>query len=425
MKLHPPGRAAAGFCGIDFGTSNSTVAVLRGNATALAPVEGDHLTIPSAIFFSFSEGPLFGRRAIRDYTDAEPGRLMRALKSILGQSLFHEKTRLQRQRLALPDVLGMFLGRLKEKAEAFAGRPLDTVVLGRPVQFVEGDVEADRRAQSDLESAARALGFRHIGFQYEPIAAALEYERSVTREELVLIVDIGGGTADFSVVRVSPERAKTADRASDILANRGIRVGGTDFDRMISMRYVMPEFGAGSSFGVKQLELPPSIFLDLSTWSRINFLYSAKTLSMVRSLHQEAAERNKTARLLRVLERHDGHRIIEGVENAKIDLSSVASTTLDLTRVIDGLRIPLDRAAAASAVAPGVARIETMIAATLHDAGVEPSEIDTVFLTGGGALMPEIRAGVCRAMGRNEIATGDMFGAVGKGLGLDAWRRFG
>jgi hypothetical chaperone protein len=413
------------FCGIDFGTSNSTVAVMRGNGIALAPVEGDDVTIPSAIFFSFSEGPLFGRRAIRDYTDGEAGRLMRSLKSILGQSLFHEKTRLQKSYLALSDVLTLFMGHLKAKAEASGGRALDSAVLGRPVQFIEGDAAADRRAQDDLESAARKLGFRHIGFQYEPIAAALDYERSVTREELVLIVDIGGGTADFSVVRVSPTRAKSVDRGGDILANRGIRVGGTDFDRMIAMRYVMPHFGFESVYGEKKLELPRSIFFDLSTWSRINFLYSKKSVAMIRSLRFEAAERDKIDRLLHVIERHDGHRLIECVERAKIALTDAESAVIDLSGFVPGLRIPLDRAGMAAAVEPGVARIAETISATLADAGLKPDGVDTVFMTGGSSLMPAVQQRVSRLLGRDDLSSGDMFGAVGKGLGLDAQRRFG
>lgn len=415
----------AGFCGIDFGTSNSTVSVLRGNAVALAPVEGEHVTIPSAIFFSFSEGPLLGRRAIRDYTDGEPGRLMRSLKSILGQDLFHEKTRLQKSYLALSDVLAMFIDHLKARAEAFAERPIDTAVLGRPVHFIEDDEEADRRAQDDLEAAARSRGFRHIAFQYEPIAAALEYERTVSREELVLIVDIGGGTSDFSVVRVSPERARSADRASDILANRGIRVGGTDFDRMISMRYVMSHFGFESTYGEKKLELPRSIFFDLSTWSRINFLYTKKSVAMIRALRFEATERDKIDRLLRILERHDGHRLIESVERAKIALTDAAGTEIDLSSMVEGLRAPLDRDGLARAVAPGLSRIEETIAATIAEAGAKREAIDTVFLTGGGAMMPAVRARLSQLLQRDDLATGDMFGAVGKGLGLDAQRRFG
>ena len=416
-----PGR----FCGIDFGTSNSTVAVWRGNEIVLAPLEGEQLTMPSAVFFSFAEGPLFGRHAIQDYTDGEPGRLMRALKSILGYGLFHEKTRLQKQFLALSDVLALYVERLKSTAEAFAGVPLEQVVMGRPVQFIEHDAEADRRAQNDLEEAVRKLGFRDVAFQFEPIAAALEYEQSVSAEELILVVDIGGGTADFSIVRVSPDRARVTDRSADILANRGIRVGGTDFDRMISLRYAMPHFGQGSVYGAKKLDLPQALFFDLSTWSRINFLYSKESIAMVRGLLPESSDRPKIQRLLGVLERHDGHRLVDKVERAKIALTHEKNAVIDLDEIVSGLRIPISEAQLTSAVAPGVARIGQAITETMKDAGVSAADIDTVFLTGGSSLMPAVRNAVAKLLGRSDLATGDMFGAVGKGLGLDAQRRFG
>src|SRR5690606_23202398 len=120
------------------------------------------------------------------------------------------------------------------------------VVMGRPVQFVDDDPVADREAQGQLEAAVRAQGFSEIAFQFEPIAAALDYERQVTAERLALIVDLGGGTSDFTIIRVGPERARKVDRADDILATAGVHIGGTDFDRLLSMSRVMPELGLGS-----------------------------------------------------------------------------------------------------------------------------------------------------------------------------------
>ena len=196
------------FGGIDFGTSNSTVGVIENGKPRLVPLEGGQFTLPSAVFFNFEDNHSHvGRRAIADYTDGVEGRLMRALKSVLGSSLVHEKTRIKSRSMAFTDIIGLFIGELKARMEDFTGQPAGPVVFGRPVQFVDDDAEADRNAQNELEKAARARGFGEIAFQFEPIAAALDYERSVAREELALIVDMGGGTSDFSVVRVSPERA--------------------------------------------------------------------------------------------------------------------------------------------------------------------------------------------------------------------------
>ncbi len=324
-------------CGLDFGTSNSTVALVRAAKPELVAVEDDKPTIPSAMFFSSARKDVaFGRHAIARYTEGEHGRFMRAIKSILGQGLFHEKTPIQGKRVPLSRVLTLFLAHLKQAAETGAGEEIHHAVLGRPVQFIENDPAADRQAQDDLESAARAVGFRNIAFQYEPIAAALDYELSTPKEELVFVVDIGGGTADFSIVRVSPEKSRNADRLADILANRGVRVGGTDFDRLLSLTYVMPLLGLGSGSG--KAALPNWIFHDLSTWSRIGFLYSQKVKSVLRLVRHDAARTDLIDRLIRVIDHQEGHRIIDKVEQAKIALSEVAATDIDLNAIEPGLR---------------------------------------------------------------------------------------
>ena len=211
--------------GIDFGTSNSTVGFTDNGKPPLVRLEDGRVTIPSAVFFNFEDNRThYGRRAIADYTENVEGRLMRALKSVLGTSLINDKTRIKAHSIAFADIIGSFLHHLKQSLETEVGQPVDNIVLGRPVNFVDDDPDADRRAQDELEKAARRRGFKHIAFQFEPIAAALDYEQHVTKEELALIVDIGGGTSDFSIVRVSPERASVADRKEDILASAGVHI---------------------------------------------------------------------------------------------------------------------------------------------------------------------------------------------------------
>ena len=421
------------FCGLDFGTTNSTVAVANAEGAGdnaidsieLVPVEDDKETIPSAIFFSAAgTGPMFGREAIGEYMSGEPGRLMRALKSILGHGLLHEKTLVQRRYLEFADILSIFLGHLKSEAERAIDQEITHVVLGRPVHFIEDDIEADRTAQADLEAAAKGVGFDHIEFQYEPIAAALEYERSVAAEELVLIVDIGGGTSDFSIVRVSPKRARQSDRSADILANRGIRVGGTDFDRMVSMLHTMPLLGLGSTYGSKGLELPRGVYVDLSTWSQINFVYEKKQALGLTSLRRQAAEPVFIDRLIRVIEEREGHRLIGDVEQAKIDLSAATTTGIKLGYIESDLAVALDRRQLATAIKPGLGRISRCINETVAEAGLTKTDIKTVFLTGGSAMALAVRAEVEKLFPSVKITQGDMLGSVGKGLGLDAWRRF-
>jgi hypothetical chaperone protein len=410
-------------CGLDFGTSNSTVALVRDAKPWLVPVEGDRPTIPSAVFFSSARKDVaFGRDAIARYTGGEVGRFMRAIKSILGHGLFHEKTPIQGKRVALSKVLTLFLAHLKRAADDCAGEEILDAVLGRPVQFIENDAAADRQAQDDLEKAARTVGFRNIEFQYEPIAAALDYELSVQQEELVFVVDIGGGTADFSIVRVSPEKSRNADRRGDILANRGVRVGGTDFDGMLSLVYVMPLLGLGS--GIGNAELPKWIYHDLSTWSQIPFLYSQKVKSILRAIRYDAARPDLVDRLIHVIDQQEGHRIIDQVERAKISLSELSRVNVDLKNIEQGLEVAIDRDGLQSAIMPGLQRIEQAIAATAADAGLGRDEIQAVFLTGGSSAIPIVRARISQFFGNAAIRDGDMFGSVGKGLGLDAYRKF-
>ena len=204
--------------------------------------------IPSAVFFDYeTKGRvLFGAEAIDTYVGQHDGRLMRALKSILGSPLIDEKTALGSKMVALTEVVEIFVRHLKSKAEAFAGEELTAVVHGRPVRFVENDDAADAKAERVLKGIANRVGFRDVAFVYEPIAAAYHYEETATGEETVLIADIGGGTSDFTVIRIGPERRALPDRTGDILSNAGVRIGGTDFDSLLSLNAVMPLLGLGT-----------------------------------------------------------------------------------------------------------------------------------------------------------------------------------
>jgi hypothetical chaperone protein len=419
-------RYPAQSCGLDFGTSNCTLAIAARDRPVLVPLEGTRTTIPSAIFFSHAQREVaFGREARQRYIDGESGRLMRALKSILGSSLFDETTRVQGRRIAFSEILSIFLTHIKAKTEKHLERELTDVVLGRPVHFVDGDDAADRRAQDNLEKAARAAGFTNIAFQYEPVAAALHFEEQIASEKLALVTDIGGGTADFSLVRVSPERARAAQRSADILANRGIRVGGTDFDRMLSLAHVMPLFGYGSLAKDTRRELPRWIFHDLSDWSQIHFLYSQKTMTTLRAIRYDAERPDLVRRLIHAVERHEGHRILHEVEQAKIALTDQPDAAVDLGVVEPKLAVALSRGKLDKAIRPGVERITAEIGRTIADAGVAPGDIDVVFLTGGSAMVPRVRRAVAEAVAGADLIAGDMFGSVGKGLGLDAFRKFG
>lgn len=412
-------------CGLDFGTSNTTLGLSGGARPVMARLEGDEVAIPSAIFFAPTTEAKVGRAAMSAYLDGEPGRLMRSLKSVLGTSLIDEATQVGRQRVKFRDVIGRYVAIIKKRAEAATGRDLDAVVHGRPVHFVDGDPEGDARAEATLREMALGIGFKDISFQFEPVAAALDYEQSVLREELALIADIGGGTSDFSIVRLSPERHAKTDRASDILANDGVRIGGTDFDRRLSLGAVMPLLGFRSAMKRKELEVPSSYFHELSTWSSINKLYDGRAVRQIKEVRREAAKPELLDRLIRVIESEGGHGLAAEVEGAKIRLSEADETALSLSWVEPGLKAPLPQEAFVGHTRALSEKIADRIGRCLVQAGVGAERIDALFLTGGSTRIPHVRAAIEACVPEARVVEGDTFGSVGMGLTIEAMRRYG
>jgi hypothetical chaperone protein len=414
-------------CGIDFGTSNSTASIIdRDGSARLLPLEGDSVVLPSTIFFPFEERHVrFGRAAVGAYVEGIEGRLMRALKSVLGSSTMAEKTTIKAQRWTFSEIIGLYLGQVKHRAEQAAGRPLDAVVLGRPVRFVDDNEAADRRAEGELEAIARAAGFASVAFQFEPIAAALDYERSVSREELAMIVDLGGGTSDFAIVRVSPERRRSADRRDDILASAGIHIGGTDFDRLLSLRKLMPELGYGTLARDRRRDLPNWAYFELATWHRINFLYAPQVDTRLRALRQDADRPDLVERLMSVVAERQGHALAGAVEEAKIMLSGSELHRLHFPMRDEDLDIDVAREDLIAAIEQSVGGIEGALAGCLTQAGVPAEAISSVFLTGGSASVPFVRERLTRLFPQAAVVQGDVFGSVGAGLALDAARKYG
>ncbi len=413
------------FCGLDFGTSNSTLGAPQGNRLALIALEGDATTLPSAIFFEFGTGrSLIGRAAIDAYVRGVDGRFMRSLKSVLGTDLIDQDTLLDKHRIGFRAVLARLEGEIKARAETVLGRPIEAVVHGRPVHFVDDDDAADVRAEAALDGIAREAGFKEVSFQYEPIAAARDYEQQVEHEEVALIADIGGGTSDFSIVRLGPDRRNRTDRATDILANDGVRVGGTDFDRLLSLRTVMPLMGYQSPMLRPGLLAPNGYFVDLSTWSKINFLYTPQTRAELIQVKREAAEPWLFDRLLSLIDQQQGHRLAMAVERGKIKLGEASPLRLKLDWIELGLTASLSRPRFDAATDELAARIGAMVRQCLADASLQPDAIDAVFLTGGSTLLGNVRRAILDAVPAARIVEGDKFGSVGLGLTLEAALRY-
>ncbi len=378
------------------------------------------------MFFSFEdESVAYGREAMRRHLGHDPGRLMRSLKSILGTALFEERTQVRLRRYMFADIVAGFLRFLRQGCAPEMGSPPERVVLGRPAFFVDDDAEADMRAQQQLEFAATSAGFKEIAFQFEPIAAALHYERSVSREEIALVADIGGGTSDFSVVRVSPQRRLAADRKADILSWGGIHIGGTDFDRLLSLATLMPLLGFRTRMKGKSTEVPSWYYHDLSTWHRVNALYDPKALPDMRRVRREAAEPDKIDRLLDVVRLRKGHDLLGRVEDAKIALSAQDQAALALADLATDLSLDIKVGQFEHAIGAAVDKVVAKAREAVRDAGLSPGGVETVFLTGGSSGIPHFKAALAAAVPNARTVEGDAFGSVAAGLALDAERKFG
>ena len=408
------------FIGIDFGTSNSAVGIVNGDDLHLVPLEHGRESIPTALFFNAEESRIrYGRQAIAEYTDGAEGRLMRSIKSVLGTSLIDEETMVAGRLVGFREIIGLFLRHLRELAEVHASMEVTQAVLGRPVHFVDDDPRRDKLAQEALAAAARGAGFRDVVFQFEPIAAALDYERTLEREEVTLVVDIGGGTSDFSVVRLGPDRRNALDRRRDLLGSGGVHIGGTDFDRRLSMVTAMPLLGLNAS-GPDGREVPSSTFFDLATWHRINLLYPMKAMHEVNALRIYFGDTTYHDRLMAVLSRRLGHRIAADIEAAKIAVADGGTTSVALDYVEQGLVKVVSAALLKAAIADDVRKVVATAEATVRAAGLDRAQLGTLYFTGGSTGIRFLREAFREAFPAAKFVQGDKFASVARGMAVFA-----
>ena len=418
-------------CAIDFGTSNSAIALPRDEGVQLVDLEAGQRTMPTAVFYAVEglaafEEPhcYYGRAAVAAYVEGHEGRLMRSMKSILGSTLADQATDVGGGRsVRYLEVVGGYLRHLKAMAEREAGQALRRVVLGRPVFFVDDDPQRDAAAQSALERAAREVGFEEIHFQYEPIAAALDFESRVQREQLVLVADIGGGTSDFSLVRVGPQRRRQIDRRDDILANHGVHTAGTDFDRQIELAAILPTCGY-RAIGPRGREVPSKVYFDLATWHLINTVYAPARVLELQQMQAFYPDHHQHARLLALVRQRLGHGLIGLAEAAKIAVAQGGETAIDLALLEPGLQVTLNEADAIGAVSNDLDRIIAAAEATLAQAGVASGRVDALYFTGGSTGLRPLTERIAARFPSAQVARGDRFASVAQGLGLHARRIF-
>ena len=449
------------YCAIDFGTSNSGIAVptprAPGGAVQLLELEPGRPTMPTAVFYAVEglaryEEPRrsYGSAAIAAYVEGTEGRLMRSMKSILGSTLVERRTDLGGgHSVAYLDVVAGYLRHLKQQAEARVGGTIERVVLGRPVFFVDDDPVRDAKAQAALESAARAVGFVDVRFQYEPIAAALDYEQRATAEQIVLVADIGGGTSDFSLVRVGPERRARVERRDDILANHGVHAAGTDFDRHIELACILPTCGyksLGPSERARQLrsaraperaasrlpdeleprarEVPSAVYFDLATWHLINTVYLPQRLAELAGMRGFYGDAQLHDRLMTVVEQRLGHALAAHAEQAKIDVADSGQARLALDAIEAGLAATVTHEQAMGAIAVDLERVVAAARETLRHAGLASDAVDVLYLTGGSTGLSPLAQHLAAVCPSALVVRGDRFASVAQGLGLHAQRCF-
>ena len=408
----------AGSLGIDFGTSNSAMAWAGPEGTAhLIALEGEALAMPTAVFYNAEDHSThFGRDALKHYLEGTEGRLMRSLKSLLGSPLLLETTQIGHQQVSFQDIIATFLATLRERAAQSLGTAPRRVVMGRPVHFVDDNPERDAQAEASLRQAVEAVGFEEVSFQLEPIAAALDYEQRLSQESTVLVVDLGGGTSDFTVVRLGPDRMKKADRSPDILATTGVHIGGTDYDRQLNLAQVMPLLGY-KHMGPAQREVPSRVFFDLATWHLIHWQYQPKAIAHAKTLRTNYSDLRLYERLMQVLTGRHGHHIAHEVEQAKIRCSvNRAQTAIDLAVIERDLQGRLGLADMQAHLHDLLARTVACARECVQRASLTDGSLDAIYLTGGSSALSTFQQVLQAEFEGVQLIEGDLFGGVALGL---------
>lgn len=404
--------------GIDFGTSNSAAGFMHGNTPKLVEFGAGQTTLPTAFFFDFAtRKTLIGEAANDALIDGLEGRYMRALKRVLGQPIMHEKRRILNETVSFVDIIARFLAQIKARAEARSGHAFEAVLSGRPVHFHDEGAALDAKAEADLRQCYLAAGFKEVAFMAEPEAAAISVRSPLMGGKLGLVVDIGGGTSDFSLF-------ESVNGGVNIIANHGVRIGGTDFDRSVSIDHVMPLLGKGAMLrkhlGEGTLSAPSAIFNDLATWEKIAFIYGGDTVAMVAEMHKLAVEPEKFKRLATTLEFQLGHDIAFAVEQGKIDANSDKPGVIDLGVLEPDLAAGLSTQALNTSIGANVATIRACALETLKIADVSKERVGRIVFVGGSSLTTAITTALQEEFPAAECVFSEVFTAVTNGLAIAA-----
>lgn len=418
-------RAAGAALGLDFGTTNSVVALADGTGTSeLVAFEGAHATgavFRSALCFWHDEAVRGGLAheagpwAIAEYLEyPQDSRFIQSFKSVAASAIFEHATVFEK-RFRFEELGRFFLGKLVEHA----GGALDTrprrVIIGRPVDYAGARVDP-ALARQRYDRMFQDFG-TEIHYVYEPLGAAFSYASRLSEPATILVADFGGGTSDFSVVKVA---APGAARRCIPLGSVGIGIAGDRFDYQIVDRLVLPMLGKGGLYRSfdKILEIPRSHFADFADWSRLALMRNRRTMDELARLQRSALDPQAIGRMIAIIDNELGYPLYDAVGRLKRALSTEEHAPFHFSGAGIEIAADVSRAEFESWIAADVARISAKVDEALDKAGVGPDAIDRVFLTGGSSLIPAIRRIFSERFGDARLATGGELTSIAHGLAL-------
>ena len=402
--------------GIDFGTSNTSVALLKDGAVSLVEIEPGEVSIPTAIFYETGQpGCVIGNAALEAYESGEDGRLMRSIKSVLGSELIEETTQIGSRSMPFRQVILDFLRTLLKQVEKQAGGTITDVVQGRPVSFNDTNKAFDARAQRVLEDCLKELGVQSVEFLTEPVAAARSVAFQAPNEHLAFVIDIGGGTSDFSVVRIEPGK-----NGFQVLGSSGVYVGGNDFDRLLSFFELTPLFGRTETLELNGLPAPAAPYVTLSDWKSLNRLYAPAVKKEVAWMQKHSPSSLGIRALSYLIENFEAATYAHKTEAAKIRMSS--DDEARFTYPIPGAKLEklLIRSVFENLIAETISTMDEAAHRCLSDAGVKPSDITDIIMVGGSTFVPTVEMLFLKQFPNAKLTDNDRFGAVAKGLARHA-----
>jgi hypothetical chaperone protein len=414
-----------GHLGLDFGTTNSALALADDAGDVTLAHFDERETFRSVLHFLCPERPgappsvEAGPLAIARYLESGgDGRLIQSIKSFLATRSFHE-TRICDLPWTLEQLVGLLLERLRREAEERLGPLGHAAVVGRPVHFAgPGRSGDDDVAEARLRAALARAGFDDVTFVLEPVAAACHYELALDHDELVFIADFGGGTSDFSLLRLGPH-ARDDEATRRVLASDGVGIAGDAFDAQMIRHVVSPALGRGTEYETttgKALEVPRWLYSHLEQWHTLSMLKTPRNLNLMRRLLHEAREPERIGWLLFLVEADLGFALHEAVDRAKQALSREEETELVFDEPPLRLRARVTRADFERWIGAELEAIAACADRTLRTAGVEARDVDRVFMTGGSSFVPAVRRIFEERFGAGRLRGGGEFVSVARGL---------